>query len=214
MNIVLLGPPGSGKGTQAKLLQDYYKIPHISTGDILRDHIKRETPLGKQVKNLLAEGKYVPDDVMLSLIKDRLSQPDSKKGFILDGFPRTIPQAESLQQIVHLDSVILVDADAELIVERISGRRTCACGASYHIESIKPKKEGICDKCGKELYLRDDDKPETVRKRLQVYAQQTSPLIQFYENKKMLTKIDGTAPIDSVFAKLKHILSHAVVNKE
>jgi adenylate kinase len=202
MNIILLGPPGSGKGTAAKMLVQKYGWPHISTGDILRDHIKRETTLGKQVKSILAEGKYVSDPIMLDIIKDRLSQNDASTGYFLDGFPRTIPQAEGLEKISQVHVALLIDADADTIVARVSGRRMCGCGATYHLKNLPPKKDGICDKCNSSLYIRDDDKEDTVRKRLDVYRKQTQPMIDHYAKKHMLVHVDGTRLAEKVYDDL------------
>ncbi len=186
MRIVLLGGPGVGKGTQAQRLSKKYDLPHISTGDILRQALKDETEMGLKAKSYMDKGLLVPDDVVVGIVEDRLAQPDVKAGLIFDGFPRTVPQAEALDALtakldMPIDTVINIEASADVIVKRLSGRRSCRnCQAVYHIEHSPPRKQGICDHCGKELYQRDDDKEETIRKRLQVYEKQTSPLIGYY----------------------------------
>lgn len=212
MNIIMLGAPGAGKGTQAKQMADKYQIPHIATGDIFRANIKQGTELGKKAKGYMDAGLLVPDELVCELVVDRLQQEDCKKGFILDGFPRTIPQAEALTEALaklgtEIEYAINVDVPDEKIVARMSGRRTCVnCGATYHIVNIPTKVEGICDKCGEEVILRDDDKAETVQKRLEVYHEQTMPLIAFYEEKGVVRTIDGTQPMDKVFATIEEIL--------
>ena len=210
MNLILLGGPGAGKGTQAKKLIDKFQIPQISTGDILRAAVKEGTEMGKKAKEYMDAGKLVPDEVVIGIIKDRLAQPDCKKGFILDGFPRTVPQAEALDKVLtalssKIDHVVSIDVDEEALVTRLTGRRTCknaACGQMFHITFSPPKKEGICDKCGSELYQREDDKAETVKNRIRVYFEQTAPLIEYYRRKGVLAEIDGGKPIDEVTAKL------------
>ncbi len=205
MRIVMLGAPGAGKGTQAKMLAEKCGIPHISTGDIFRANIKEGTELGKQAKSYMDQGKLVPDSLTIQLIMDRLGEEDCKKGYILDGFPRTIPQAESLDAALKnvndkLDFAIDVEVPDENIKERMSGRRAClSCGATYHIAFAPPKTEGVCDHCKGELVLRDDDKPETVQERLTVYHNQTQPLIQYYEKQKLLVTIDGLQTVEKVF---------------
>lgn len=205
MKIVMLGAPGAGKGTQAKMLAEKCGIPHISTGDIFRANIKEGTELGKQAKSYMDQGKLVPDSLTIQLIMDRLGKDDCKKGYILDGFPRTIPQAESLDAALKnvndkLDFAVDVEVPDENIKERMSGRRAClSCGATYHIAFAPPKTEGVCDHCSGELVLRDDDKPETVQERLVVYHNQTQPLIQYYEKQNLLVTIDGTQPVEKVF---------------
>ena len=211
-NIVLLGAPGAGKGTQAALIKEKYNLPHISTGDIFRKNIREGTPLGVQVKAIIDRGELVPDELTVALVKDRLAQPDCKDGYILDGFPRTIPQAESLKKALSdkgeaLDFAVNVDVPDENIVARMSGRRACPkCGATYHIAYAAPKKEGVCDKCGAELILRDDDKPETVANRLKVYHDQTQPLIDYYTKENILHTVDGTQDMEKVFADIVKIL--------
>ena len=226
MKIIMLGAPGAGKGTQAKMIADKYGVPHISTGDIFRANIKNGTELGMEAKKYMDQGLLVPDELTCDLVMDRISQEeltvrilldrvaqdDCKNGYVLDGFPRTIPQAEVLDSELtklgdHIDYAINVDVPDENIVKRMSGRRAClTCGATYHIEHVPPKKEGICDVCGSELVLRDDDKPETVKNRLNVYHEQTQPLIDFYTEKGVLKTVDGTVPMEEVFAAITAIL--------
>ncbi len=212
MKIIMLGAPGAGKGTQAKMIADKYGVPHISTGDIFRANIKNGTELGMEAKKYMDQGLLVPDELTVRILLDRVAQDDCKNGYVLDGFPRTIPQAEVLDSELtklgdHIDYAINVDAPDENIVKRMSGRRAClTCGATYHIEHVPPKKEGICDVCGSELVLRDDDKPETVKNRLNVYHEQTQPLIDFYTEKGVLKTVDGTVPMEEVFAAITAIL--------
>lgn len=212
MKIIMLGAPGAGKGTQAKMLADKYGIPHISTGDIFRANIKNETELGKKAKEYMDQGLLVPDELTVNLVVDRIKQDDCTKGYILDGFPRTIPQAESLDAALtelndSLDYAVNVEVPDENIVNRMSGRRACVgCGATYHIVHIPTKVEGICDRCGKELILRDDDKPETVQKRLKVYHEQTQPLIDYYKDKGILREVDGTVDMKDVFDAIVKVL--------
>ena len=212
MKIIMLGAPGGGKGTQAKMIADNYGVPHISTGDIFRANIKNGTELGMEAKKYMDQGLLVPDELTVRILLDRVAQDDCKNGYVLDGFPRTIPQAEVLDSELtklgdHIDYAINVDVPDENIVKRMSGRRAClTCGATYHIEHVPPKKEGICDVCGSELVLRDDDKPETVKNRLNVYHEQTQPLIDFYTEKGVLKTVDGTVPMEEVFAAITAIL--------
>ena len=212
MKIIMLGAPGAGKGTQAKMIADKYSIPHISTGDIFRANIKNGTELGKEAKKYMDNGQLVPDELTVKILLDRVANDDCKNGYVLDGFPRTIPQAEVLDSELNklgdkIDYAINVDVPDENIVNRMSGRRACVnCGATYHIVHIPPKKPGVCDKCGSELILRDDDAPETVLKRLGVYHEQTQPLIDFYENKKVLKTVDGTVDSAEVFKQITDIL--------
>ena len=212
MKIIVLGAPGAGKGTQAKQIADKYSIPHISTGDIFRANIKNGTELGKKAKQYMDQGALVPDELTCDLVMDRIQQDDCKNGFVLDGFPRTIPQAEALDAALgkineKMDYAIDVDVPDENIVNRMSGRRACLnCGATYHLISIPPKVEGICDRCGSEIVLREDDKPETVQKRLKVYHEQTQPLIDYYKNQGILKSVDGTQPMDEVFKAIVTIL--------
>ena len=212
MKIIMLGAPGAGKGTQAKMIAEKYGIPHISTGDILRANIKNGTELGAKAKTYMDQGQLVPDSVTVDLLMDRVAKEDCKDGYVLDGFPRTIPQAEVLEEALNklgdrIDYAIDVDVPDENIIKRMSGRRAClTCGATYHIEHIPPKKEGICDVCGSKLVLRDDDKAETVKNRLEVYHKQTQPLIDFYTRKGVLRTVDGTLPMDEVFQAIRKIL--------
>lgn len=209
MKIIMLGAPGAGKGTQAKLLAKEFQIPHISTGDIFRMNIKEGTDLGKEAKRYMDQGQLVPDSLTIQLVIDRLGKEDCANGYILDGFPRTIPQAESLDEALNklddkLDFAINVEVPDENITERMAGRRAClSCGATYHIAFNPPKKEGVCDICQGELILRDDDKPETVKERLGVYHKQTQPLISYYEKQGLLVNVDGTQKVEEV---LKQIL--------
>lgn len=212
MKIIMLGAPGAGKGTQAKMIAKEYGIPHISTGDIFRANIKEGTDLGKEAKTYMDAGQLVPDELTVKILLDRVAKDDCKEGYVLDGFPRTIPQAEVLDEALtklgdKIDFAIDVDVPDENIVRRMGGRRACVtCGATYHIEHVPPKKEGICDTCGSELILRDDDKPETVSNRLKVYHDQTQPLIDFYTKKGVLKSVDGTIDMMDVFASIKAIL--------
>ena len=212
MKIIMLGAPGAGKGTQAKKIAEKYQIPHISTGDIFRANIKGGTELGMKAKTFMDQGMLVPDEITIGMLMDRIGQEDCINGYVLDGFPRTIPQAESLTKALaergeKVDYAINVDVPDENIVNRMGGRRACVgCGATYHITFNPPVKEGICDTCGQELVLRDDDKPETVKKRLDVYHQQTQPLIDYYKNAEVLAEVDGTQPMDAVFQGIVEIL--------
>lgn len=212
MKIIMLGAPGAGKGTQAKQIADKYGIPHISTGDIFRANLKAGTELGKKAKQYMDQGLLVPDELTCDLVMDRIAQDDCAGGFVLDGFPRTIPQAQALDTALgklgqKMDYAIDVDVPDESIVSRMAGRRACLnCGATYHIVSIPPKKEGICDRCGSPVVLRDDDKPETVSKRLAVYHEQTQPLIDYYKGQGILKTVDGTQPMEKVFADIAAIL--------
>ena len=212
MKIIMLGAPGAGKGTQAKRIAEKFGIPHISTGDIFRANIKNGTELGKEAKKYMDEGKLVPDELTVRILLDRVKDDDCSKGYVLDGFPRTIPQAEVLDSELaklneKVDYAVDVDVPDENIVKRMSGRRACLnCGATYHLEYLKPAKDGVCDKCGSELVLRDDDKPETVNKRLKVYHEQTQPLIDYYSKKQILHTVDGTVDPDEVFKAIEAIL--------
>lgn len=212
MKIIMLGAPGAGKGTQAIMIAEKYNIPHISTGDIFRANIKNGTELGKEAKSYMDKGQLVPDELTVRILLDRVSNDDCKNGYVLDGFPRTIPQAEALEKAVaelgeQIDYAINVDVPDENIIKRMSGRRACLkCGNTYHIEHIPPKVEGICDNCGSELVLRADDKPETVLERLTVYHEQTQPLIDFYGKKDILKTVDGTQKMDDVFNSIVNIL--------
>ena len=212
MKIIMLGAPGAGKGTQAKKIAAKYDIPHISTGDIFRANIKNGTELGNKAKTYMDQGLLVPDELVVDLVVDRVQQDDCKNGYVLDGFPRTIPQAEALDKALaalgdKVDYAIDVNVPDENIVKRMGGRRACVgCGATYHLVYAPTKTEGICDVCGKELILRDDDKPETVQKRLNVYHEQTQPLIDYYTNAGILKTVDGTVDINDVFAAIVEIL--------
>lgn len=212
MKIVMLGAPGAGKGTQAAMICDKYNIPHVSTGDIFRSNIKNGTELGKKAKAYMDAGQLVPDELTIQLLLDRVSQDDCKDGYVLDGFPRTIPQAEVLTKALsesgeQVDYAINVDVPDENIVTRMSGRRSCPkCGASYHIQYIPSKVEGVCDTCGSDLIQRDDDRPETVQNRLSVYHAQTQPLIDYYEQAGALRTVDGTKDKDDVFQDIVAIL--------
>ncbi len=212
MKIIMLGAPGAGKGTQAKMISEKYGLPHISTGDIFRANIKNGTDLGKEAKQYMDKGQLVPDELTVRILLDRVSQADCKNGYVLDGFPRTIPQAEVLDAELtklndKVDYAINVDVPDENIINRMGGRRACVnCGATYHLQFAPPKKEGICDTCGNELILRDDDKPETVKNRLDVYHKQTQPLIEYYGNKGVLKEVDGTVAMNEVFASIVSIL--------
>lgn len=212
MKIIMLGAPGAGKGTQAKKIAEKYNIPHISTGDIFRANIKEGTELGKKAKTYMDQGLLVPDELVVDLVVDRVAQEDAKNGYVLDGFPRTIPQAEALDAALEkigekVDFAVNVEVPDENIINRMSGRRACVkCGATYHIVHIPTKVEGICDTCGSELILREDDKPETVKKRLMVYHDQTQPLIDYYTKKNILKEVDGTVDMDEVFTAIVKVL--------
>ncbi|QEK11188.1 adenylate kinase [Crassaminicella thermophila] len=205
MRLILLGPPGAGKGTQASSIVQKFDIPHISTGDIFRKNIKEGTELGKKAKEYMDQGLLVPDELVVAIVEDRLQQEDCKEGFLLDGFPRTVNQAEELDKVltkmnVSLDKVINVEVDKEILVERAVGRRICKnCGATFHVKFNPPAKEGICDKCGEKLQQRADDNEETVSKRIEVYLNETKPLIDYYKNKGIIATINGQQEIDKVF---------------
>lgn len=212
MKIIMLGAPGAGKGTQAIQIAEKYKIPHVSTGDLFRSNIGNKTALGMEAKGYMDAGKLVPDELTVRMLLDRVAEEDCKNGYVLDGFPRNIAQAEVLEEEVaklgeKIDYAIDIEVPDENIVKRMSGRRACLkCGATYHIEHVPPKKEGICDNCGSELVLRADDAPETVLKRLNVYHEQTQPLIDFYNKKNILITIDGTQDMNKVFADVVKVL--------
>lgn len=212
MKIILLGPPGAGKGTQAKLISKKFLIPHISTGDIFRKNISEETPLGIEAKKFIDKGLLVPDSLTIDITKDRLLKDDCKNGFLLDGFPRTAFQAESLDEFLkdqnkEIDSALLIDVPPEFILERMTGRRVCLnCGASYHTSFNPPKVEGICNVCGNEIIQRDDDKEDTVKERIDVYVQSTKPLIDYYNKIDRLFVIDGTNSIEDVFTNISEHL--------
>lgn len=212
MQIVLFGPPGAGKGTQAQLLSDEFNIPHISTGDILRENVKKGTVLGKKAKTYMDKGELVPDKILIDIIKDRLQKPDTRKGFLLDGFPRTIPQAEALDNILddlnkRLDAVINIDVGEAELIRRLSGRRICrSCGASYHLVFNPPKASGVCNVCGGELYQRADDMEEAIKNRLKVYKKQTQPVMNYYKEKGLLIDVDGEREIDDIFSDISSTL--------
>lgn len=212
MKIIMLGAPGAGKGTQAKMIADKYKIPHISTGDIFRMNIKDGTELGMEAKKYMDQGLLVPDELTVRILLDRVAKEDCKDGYVLDGFPRTIPQAQVLEDALNklgdkIDYAVDVEVPDENIIRRMGGRRAClSCGATYHMEHVPPKKEGVCDECGQPLVLRDDDKPETVQNRLRVYQEQTQPLIAFYTERNVLKTVDGTQDMQDVFKAIVGIL--------
>ena len=212
MKIIMLGAPGAGKGTQAKMIAEKYGIPHVSTGDIFRANIKNGTELGMEAKKYMDQGQLVPDELTLELIMDRFQNPDCKNGYVLDGFPRTIPQAEALTEALAkkgetIDYAINVEVPDENIINRMGGRRAClACGSTYHIVYAPTRVEGICDRCGEKLVLRDDDKPETVKNRLNVYHNQTQPLIEYYTRQGKLAEVDGTQSMEDVFNAIVKIL--------
>ena len=211
MKIVIFGPPGSGKGTYASRLFDLIKTPHISTGDLVRYEIKNKTETGKKIEEYTKRGVLVPDDVVIELLKKRISQPDCASGFILDGFPRTIPQAEALGKISPIEIVINLDVPDEVIIERLSSRLTCkSCGEIYNRRFLKPKVEGICDKCGGQLYTREDDKPEVIRERLKTYQRQTQPLLDYYKERKLVENVRNTevaVPPEIIVSKIMKIIN-------
>jgi len=208
MRLILLGPPGAGKGTQAKKLVEKFGIPQISTGDILREAVKNGTPLGKEAKSYMDKGELVTDAIVVGIIRDRLQEKDCEKGYILDGFPRTVPQADELKKALNemgqsIDSVLSIVVANEELIKRLTGRRTCKeCGAGYHLLFKAPKAEGVCDQCGGPLFQRDDDKEETIKNRLAVYNEQTEPLIAYYKKDGALVDIEGTGGIDEIFARI------------
>ena len=208
MNIIFFGAPGAGKGTQAEIVSKRLNIPTISTGNIIREAIKNATEMGESAKKYIEAGKLVPDDVVIGIIKDRLDESDCKNGFILDGFPRTIPQAQALENMgVKIDVVLNIEVSDDDIVTRMSGRRTCPkCGATYHVEFQPPKTAGICDKCGGELYQRDDDKEDTVVKRLKEYEEKTQPLVDYYKKQNILKTVNGSRTVEEVFEDISKIL--------
>lgn len=216
MNLVLLGPPGAGKGTQAELIIEKYNIPHISTGDMFRTAIKEGTPMGIEAKRYMDSGQLVPDEVVVGLVKERLSKSDCQKGFLLDGFPRTISQADSLTAFLSnigrkLTAVINIEVDSQILLKRLTGRRVCRnCAAVYHIENKPSKVAGVCDHCGGEVYQRDDDTQETVRKRLEVYQAQTEPLINYYQAKDLLFSFDGQTAIKVLFEQIYKMLEDRI----
>jgi len=208
MRLILLGGPGVGKGTQAQRLAAKYNTPHIATGDILRQAVKDGTDIGLKAKSYMDKGLLVPDEVVIGIIEGRLAQPDAKAGYILDGFPRTVPQAKALDELTARlnmvpDAVVNITASTEMVVRRLAGRRTCRdCQAVYHVVNIPPKEAGVCDRCGGELYQRDDDQEETIRKRIQVYLEQTAPLLDYYKKSGQLTEVSGDLDIEVVFASI------------
>ena len=204
MNLILLGAPGAGKGTQAARISDGYKLPHISTGDIFRENIKNQTPIGLEAKSYIDKGLLVPDEVTCKIVEGRIAQADCQNGYMLDGFPRTIAQAEALDKITNIDLVINIDVDFSLLMERLCGRRVCACGATYHVSTLGG--ETKCARCGGELYQRKDDNPETVQSRLNVYSAQTAPLIEYYTKKGLIFNVSGNMSPDEVYAKISEKL--------
>jgi adenylate kinase len=215
MNLILLGPPGAGKGTQAKILIKKYGIPQISTGDILRSAVKEQTPMGVKAKGFMDSGALVPDEVVVGIVEERIGKPDCAEGYILDGFPRTVAQADSLTVMLRnkgagIDHVISITVDNEELLKRITGRRTCkGCGAGYHVLYDPPKQADVCNECGGELYQRDDDREETMRRRLEVYEEQTSPLIAYYTDRNLLRTVDGMGDIDDIQRKLIELIESA-----
>lgn len=203
MNIILLGAPGAGKGTQATRIKEYYKLAHISTGDALRAQIKAGTELGKNAKSFIDKGQLVPDEVVVGIVADRMKQPDCAEGAMLDGFPRTIAQADALSKIAKIDCVICLDVPFDLLIARISGRRMCACGETYHVSTYG---KDVCEKCGQKLYQREDDNEATVKSRLAVYESQTAPLVNYYGERGLLRTVDGNGKPDEIFQKIKAIL--------
>jgi adenylate kinase len=208
MKLIFLGPPGAGKGTLATAVAEEYAIPQISTGDIFRQAVKNQTPLGRQVAVIMERGDLVPDELTTSLVRERLSKPDAADGFILDGFPRTIPQAEALGEFQIIDAVINFQAGDVVVIDRLSGRRVCrSCGAIYHVKNMPPRSEGVCDRCGGELYIRDDDKIEAITKRLEVYRKQTEPLIRYYEKLGLLRDIDAAQNVEASLLQIRRLLN-------
>jgi adenylate kinase len=215
MKLILLGPPGAGKGTQAKMLVERFGVPQISTGDILRAAVKEGTPMGVKAKSFMDSGALVPDEVVVGIVEERLQKDDCAPGFILDGFPRTVPQADALQSTLagldkQLDAVVSLEVDIEALVARLAGRRACkACGAGYHLEHEPPSVAGVCDACGGELIQRDDDKEETIRNRMSVYLEQTLPLVEYYQSAGLLSQVDGMLPIEEVRTAVLEVLQAA-----
>ena len=217
MRLVLLGPPGAGKGTQSVVLSREYKIPHISTGDILRESVKAGLPLGLKAKAFMDKGALVPDEIVTGIVAERLKEPDTRKGFILDGFPRTVNQALALDAALKkigsgIDMAIYFETSSRVAIERLSGRRVCkSCGFNYHVKNIPPKIEGVCDKCGGELFQRPDDKEATVLNRLKVYEAETKPLIEYYIKKGILKKVSGDLGVEDLFKVLSKVFSDAKI---
>jgi adenylate kinase len=211
MNIILLGPPGSGKGTQAKMLMEIYTIPQISTGDILRAAVANQTALGKQAKECMNKGALVPDELVVKIVEERLKERDCGRGFILDGFPRTVAQAEALDRLnIKIEAAVNVEVGNDELMKRLTGRRTCrTCGAMYHIYFNPPRRDGVCDTCNGELYQRDDDKEETIQTRLVVYEQQTNPLISWYQKKNIVYSVDGIGTVQEIFGRITGALKKA-----
>lgn len=208
MRLIFLGAPGAGKGTLATVISKRHELPQISTGDIFREAVKNETELGRKVRGIMERGELVPDQLTVELVRERLSRPDVREGYILDGFPRTIPQAEALAGFQTIDRVINFRIDEEVVVRRLSGRRVCrSCGAIYHVDNMPPKRENLCDRCGGELYIRDDDTIEAIRKRLEVYERQTEPLIAYYRERELLRDIDSSRSVEHSQAQIEEILS-------
>jgi adenylate kinase len=207
MNLIFLGAPGAGKGTLAAILSKDYGIPQISTGDLFRAAVKEGSELGRKVQGIMEKGELVPDSVTVELVRERLAKPDAQEGYILDGFPRTVAQADALADFQKIDAVINFSISDELVIRRLSGRRVCrSCGAIYHIENMPPKVEGTCDRCGGELYIRDDDKIESIKNRLRVYKEQTEPLIEYYGDRQLLQEIDSSKSPEDSLAQIKKIL--------
>ena len=208
MRLIFLGAPGAGKGSLATVISKRHELPQISTGDIFREAVKNETELGRKVRGIMERGELVPDQLTVELVRERLSRPDVREGYILDGFPRTIPQAEALAGFQTIDRVINFRIDEEVVVRRLSGRRVCrSCGAIYHVDNMPPKRENLCDRCGGELYIRDDDTIEAIRKRLEVYERQTEPLIAYYRERELLRDIDSSRSVEHSQAQIEEILS-------
>jgi len=207
MNLIFLGAPGAGKGTLATLLSKEYRIPQISTGDLFRAAVKEGSELGRQVRGIMEKGELVPDSLTVELVKERHSKPDARGGYILDGFPRTVAQADALAEFQKIDAVINFSISDELVIRRLSGRRVCrSCGAIYHIENMPPKVEGTCDRCGGELYIRDDDKIDSIKNRLRVYKEQTEPLIAYYRDRAVLREIDSSKSPQDSLAQIESVL--------
>ena len=209
MNVVLLGAPGVGKGTMAKKLSEHFRLPHISTGDILRANIRDNTPLGLKAKEFVDSGRLVPDELVTEMVKSHLKEESASKGFFLDGYPRNVAQAKALKAFSNIDTVINFVAPKKIIIERLSGRRTCRkCGAVYHIKNIPPKKENVCDKCGSELYQRSDETHDVIMERLSVYQEETEPLIDFYRNEELLSDVDATKKVEEMFEQCIEVLKN------
>ncbi len=208
MKLIFLGAPGAGKGTVAAAVGKEHGIPQVSTGDLFREAVKQGTELGRRVKGIMERGELVPDELTVALVRERLRSPDTAAGFILDGFPRTIPQAEALDSIQPIDAVINFQSGDEVLIRRLSGRRVCRnCGAIYHVENMPPRKEGVCDRCGGELYIRDDDRIESIRNRLRVYREQTAPLVEYYRRRRLLHDIDSAKSVEDTLAQLRPLLA-------